>query len=57
MKFVALAAAIAVVASVAGQASAEESHHGKPHKQICHVERHKVKVHGKWMIKETRFCK
>lgn len=45
-------AASAIVAS--GQASAAPRHHHKP---VCHTEHHKVKVHGKWMVKAVRVCR
>lgn len=57
MKYFALTAAVVALAGVARQASAEEPHHRKHHEQVCHIERHKVKIHGKWVIKETKFCK
>ncbi|NSZ60094.1 hypothetical protein FY133_25055 (plasmid) [Agrobacterium tumefaciens] len=57
MKKIALAATLAAVAGFSGQAFADQPHHGKPHKLVCHTEHHKVKVHGKWIIKETKICK
>jgi hypothetical protein len=39
---------------VSGQASAAPRHHHKP---ICHTDHHKVKVHGKWIVKTIRVCK
>ncbi len=57
MKTTALAATLAAIVGFSGQAFAEQPHHGKPHKLVCHIEHHKVKVHGKWIIKETKICK
>jgi len=48
----AMFAASAIVAS--GQAYAAPRHHHKP---PCHTEHHKVKVHGKWIVKAVRVCK
>ena len=39
---------------VSGQAYAAPRHHHKP---FCHTEHHKVKVHGKWVVKNVRICR
>ena len=46
-----------VVLGFTGQAFADQPHHGKQHKMVCHTEHHKVKSHGKWILKETKICK
>ncbi|TWF47477.1 hypothetical protein [Neorhizobium alkalisoli] len=57
MNRIVLAAICATAIGVAGQASAAQRHHSQPHKVVCHVEHHKVKVHGKWVIKQNKVCK
>lgn len=57
MTNIAFAAILIAATGFVGQAAAEQPRHSKPHKRVCHIEHHKVKMRGKWVLKETRVCK
>jgi MOSC domain-containing protein YiiM len=57
MNKLSLATSMVVVLGFTGQAFADQPHHGKQHKMVCHTEHHNVKSHGKWILKETKICK
>ncbi|WP_337268626.1 hypothetical protein [Oryzifoliimicrobium ureilyticus] len=54
---VAAVATLFVAAPLSAEAQARDWRDHGMHRKVCHVERHKTRVHGHWVVKTVRVCR